>query len=313
MKSNYSVLEYDRNVVETFPLSFQSFYVEYVNRTLHGRIFLFETNGEYICFVVRKKFGCTFVHLISEIYSVDQTAIDFTLFYLRLEHYFRLIRAISVFPPQHLHTYQQAPISAIKHTLGIIQLDLSTPIDTLFKNLKTVYRRHIKSAQKEGVEVEFGHHLFEEFYQFYQTRMQYNKASYDSKSNLKKIITDAPEKVVCAIARLNGTIEAVILNIHDTTTAFYMWGASGIDAHNGSFRLLHWEIIKYYHSIGITNYSLGGHRLVGQKTKKQENLENFKLGFGAVIKDGVHFKWVLKPFHSYLYQKIIKVVQLFRP
>jgi len=143
--------------------------------------------------------------------------------------------------------------------------------------------------------------------------LQYNTASYDSKSNLKKIITDAPENVVCAIARLNGTIEAVILNIHDTTTAYYMWGASGVGSHNGSFRLLHWEMIQYYHSIGIANYSLGGYRSIGQKTKKQENLENFKLGFGAVIKDGVHFSWVLKPFHAYLYQKIIKVVQLFRP
>ena len=48
------------------------------------------------------------------------------------------------------------------------------------------------------------------------------------------------------------------------------------------------------------------------KTKKQENLENFKLGFGAQIINGVHFNWVLKPFHYYLYQKISQLFHLLR-
>lgn len=310
--TDYSILEYDLKVVENFPLSFQPYYVDYVNASLNGEIRLFETNGVYICFIVRKKFGFPFVHLISELFTVENSEIDTTTFFHHLAYYFRLIRVISVFPPQHLHTYKEAPKGAKSYSLGIIQLDLVPSKDSIYMNFKSVYRRHIKSAQKEGVLVEFGLHLFDEFYTFYESRMQSNNAVYDSKSTLKKIIESAPENVLCAVARLNGTIEAVILNIHDTTTAYYMWGASGINSHNGSFRLLHWEMIQTYISMGIQHYSLGGYRFDEFKTKKQENLENFKLGFGAEIINGVHFNWVLKPYHYYLYQKISQLFHLLR-
>ena len=310
--ANYSVLPYANDIVEGFPMSFQPLYVNYVNSTLKGHIILFYFQDIYLCLILRKKMGLTFAHLVSEIYTSQLKEIDYSFFYTHLKHFFLSKKVFVVYPPQHLHTYIEAPFSAEKKYLGIIQLPILPSLEDQFANFKTVYRRHIKAAQKTGVKVEFGIHLFDEFYEFYEARMKSNQAVYDQKSILRAIIDQYPNPVICAISRLNNKIEAVVLNIHDSKTSYYMWGASGITSHNGSFRLLHWELIQYYHSIGIKNYSLGGYRLTGQKTQKQENLENFKIGFGSQIVEGYHFHWVLKPIQYYLFIKISLLLQFIR-
>ena len=311
-KAEYSLYEYKSLLVKGFPLSFQPFYVEYVNSSIHGNVQVFELNGVYVCFSIRRKMGIRFVHLISEIYATKNVIIDYSKFYIELSDYLFVNKVVAVFPPQHLHNYKEVPLGANKYTLGIINLKLDTSLEGLFQCFKPVYRRHIKMAQKEGVKIEIGLHLFDDFYEFYHKRMILNNAVFDQKDTLKQIIEKAPEKAVCAVACLNGKIEAVILNIHDTNTAFYMWGASGNESHNGSFRLLHWELIQYYHNLGIKNYSLGGYRSLGEKTRKQENLENFKLGFGASIMSGFHFYWILKPIQYYLYKKVSVLVQFLK-
>jgi hypothetical protein len=311
-ESRYSVLSYYKVELDGFPLSFQPLYVEYVNYTLRGEIHVFCFQDIYLCLILRNKMGLTFAHLVSEIFSKGLKKIDYSLFYSNLQHFLASKNVILVKPPQHLHTYDEAPISSIKKHIGIIQLPILSSIEDQFSNLKSVYRRHIRSAQKSGVEVEFGLHLFEEFYAFYEAKMQANKAVYDQKNILEAVINRATKQVVCGVARLGNSIEAVILNIQDKQTAYYMWGASSENAHNGSFRLLHWELIKYYHSIGVKSYSLGGYRFSGNKTNKQENLENFKLGFGSKVKDGYHFQWVLKPMYYFFYTKMSLLMQFLK-
>lgn len=309
---SYSVLSYPKVELVGFPLSFQPIYVEYVNHSLNGEINVFCFQDNYLCMILRKKMGMTFAHLVSEIHTKGEKEIDYSEFYFKLHHFFASKKVVVVYPPQHLHTYDEAPISSKKKYLGIIQLPILTSIEEQFSNMKTVYKRHIKSAQKVGVQVEFGLHLFEEFYDFYASKMKSNNAVFDQKSVLKALIDRGTKNVQCGVARLENKIEAVILNIHDDEKAYYMWGASGETAHNGSFRLLHWELIQYYYSIGIKNYSLGGYRFTGQKTKKQENLERFKLGFGSKVHDGFHFEWLLRPVHYYFYTKMSKFRKFFK-
>ena len=315
MKNNtnlYRVRSYSEFTSDHFPVTFQPFYVNYINQNLQGEVVIFQIENSYLCLVIRKKKAFTFAYLVSEIYANESGLINNEEFYAQLKHFLNVKSVVAVFPPLHLHTYKIAPVNAKSYKLGIIELDLSSSKEALFSGLKPVYRRHIRNAVKEGVKVEFGMHLFDAFYTFYETRMIANNAVYDSKEVLKKIIDKAPQNVVCAVAKLSNNIEAVILNIHDGTTAYYMWGASDQEAHNGSFRLLHWELIQFYHSKGIQRYSLGGYRSIGNKTEKQEKLESFKMGFGSKIKDGYHFLWVLKPFPFFIYNTLSILLQKLR-
>ena len=191
-------------------------------------------------------------------------------------------------------------------------MSLLPTTEEIFARFKSVYRRHIRNAEKTGVIVEVGNHLFDDFYDFYKAQMIHNNAVYDQKDSLYKVLNDAKSNSVCAVARLNGKIESVLFNLHDNTNAYYMWGASGKGAHNGSFRLLHWELIKFYKKQGLSNYSLGGYRSKLSKTLKQEKLENFKLGFGSIINEGHHFIWVLRPLQYTIYKKITALIQFIK-
>jgi lipid II:glycine glycyltransferase (peptidoglycan interpeptide bridge formation enzyme) len=309
---NYNLLNYLDVSTKNFPFSFQSYYVDYVNETLKGNVFIFEFEKSYLCFSVRSKFGFRFVHLISEIYTQANNGVDYERFYKALMDY-SLKNSISViFPPQHLHTFKKYPIDSSFYELGIITMSLQPTIEEIFALFKPVYRRHIRSAEKAGVVVEIGKHLFDEFYEFYQSQMVLNNAVYDQKKSLFKILNSVKSNAVCAVARLNGKIEAVLFNLNDSVNAYYMWGASVKGAHNGSFRLLHWELMKLYKKQGLSYYSLGGYRYKQNKTIKQEKLENFKLGFGSIINDGYHFIWVLRPFHYKIYKKISSLLHFLR-
>lgn len=315
MKSSsnlYSVTLHEAHEMGHMPITFQPFYVNYINQHLQGEVVIFQFDGSYLCLIIRKRKALSFAYLVSEIYVSEPKVINYATFYTQLKQYLKEKSVVAVFPPLHLQTYKIPPVNAKSYKLGIIELDLSSSTEVLFSGLKPVYRRHIRNAVKEGVKVEFGMHLFDAFYTFYEIRMIANNAVYDSKDVLKKIIDKAPQNVVCAVAKLSNNIEAVILNIHDGTTAYYMWGASGQDAHNGSFRLLHWELIQFYHSKGIQRYSLGGYRSIGSKTEKHQKLESFKMGFGSKIKDGYHFLWVLKPFPFFIYNTLSILLQKLR-
>jgi hypothetical protein len=309
-KFNYNIFNYSEINLDKFPFTFRKYYVDYVNNTIHGDVLIFEFEESYICFSMRTKFGFKFLHLISEIFSLNTKGLSYQDFYIELEKFCVLNKIIAVYPPQHLFNYSIYPKKSTFYSLGIICLSLAPSIEDIFSNFKPVYRRHIRNAEKSGVAVEVGSHLFEDFYDFYKENMLRNEAVYDKKDDLNKILNLAKTNATCAIARLNGKIESVILNLHDDKNAYYMWGASSKTAHNGSFRLLHWHLIQFYKKNGILNYSLGGYRSKENKSSKQEKLENFKLGFGAEIKDGFHFVWVLRPLYYFFYNKSGSIFQI---
>ena len=78
---NYNLYNYSEVNTQNFPFSFQSYYIDYVNGTLHGDVFIFEFERSYLCFSLRSKFGLKFIHLISEIYTQTDSNIEYHRFY----------------------------------------------------------------------------------------------------------------------------------------------------------------------------------------------------------------------------------------
>jgi lipid II:glycine glycyltransferase (peptidoglycan interpeptide bridge formation enzyme) len=309
---DYNIINYSEFNVEQFPISFQKYYVDYVNDSFKGEVLIFEFDKCYVCILKRGKIGFNFIHLISEIYCQTSKEIEYESIYKGLRDYCLKNRIVVLFPPQHIHTFKNYPTDSNFYELGIIKLSLLPSEEAIFSEFKPVYRRHIRNAEKAGTIVEFGNHLFDEFYTFYEAQMVTNQAVFDQKNTLYKVLNSSKSNSLCAVARLNGRVEAVVLNLHDGTNAYYMWGASGKGAHNGSFRLLHWKLIQFYKKQGFSYYSLGGYRTSSAKTTKQEQLENFKLGFGSTIEEGYHFIWVFRPLLYFTYKKISSVLQFLR-
>lgn len=282
-----------------FPASFTKAYIDYVNANVDGNLLFIQENEIVLPLLVRNKMKFKIGYFVYPPQKIGQrlTKTEEADFFKTLTQFLKKNKiADFILPPLHLENFQHLPLNSIGNELGIIVLELENRTeDQIFQSFKPVYRRHIRNAEKSGVEVKFGLEYFDDFYTIYSEKLKQENAVYDSYETIKKLAFNSENElsVQCGVVYLNGKIEAGIVNISDHSTAYYFWGGSSKNAHNGSFRLLHWELIKYYKSIGLKKYKLGAFRKGDMLTEKHERLASFKLGFGSEVQEGFHFTLIV--------------------
>jgi lipid II:glycine glycyltransferase (peptidoglycan interpeptide bridge formation enzyme) len=94
---------------------------------------------------------------------------------------------------------------------------------------------------------------------------------------------------------------------------YYFLGAKNEEAetHNGSQKFLHWRIMLFLRQLNVSFYNMGGHRYQEEAGSKFATIQDFKLKFGAVVEEGLHFNLPLSPKYN-LYQMLIKLKQRWR-
>jgi hypothetical protein len=295
-----------------FPASLSKTFIDYVNSGVNGKLFLIQDGEIIVPLLIRKKaiFNIGyFVHIPLK-NNNKLTLEEEVSFFKVFEKYLTVSKLVDfILPPIHIENFNHIPNNARGYKLGIISIQLfNRSIDSLFESFKSVYRRHIRNAEKANVEIKFGLEYFKDFYSIYSEKLQQENAVHDSYDTIKKIAFNENKdlNIQCGVAYLNGKIEAGILNFSDSKKAYYLFGGSSKEAHNGSFRLLHWELIKKYSEMGLNAYQLGANREGEMLTNKHERLASFKLGFGSVIQEGFHFTWIINRFKYQLYTVLLK-------
>lgn len=288
-------------------------FLEYLNNNFKGKKSEIQVDGVRLEFFVKSKFGFKVGYLIGSLHKNGKKLTEKEEIQIldKIEEVLRKQKKFDfAFPPIHLVNFNNIPTGSKGCKLGIISLNFEgKSINDLFSGLKSVYRRHIKNAERDGVQVCFGLEYFDDFYEVYSSKLKSENAVHDSKSTILKLINDSKNDlhVQCGVARLNGKIEAGILNFSDENAAYYFYGGSKRDAHNGSFRLLHWKLIETYKNDGLLQYQLGAYRGDEIMTEKHQRLADFKLGFGAKIIDGYHFDWIISKWKYKIYKFLIKI------
>lgn len=295
------------------PVSFSKPFVDYLNTDVKGKLIVLKEGEIIIPILIRNKMKFKigyFVHIPikngKRLLPLEEKEIMRSMI-----SFFKKNKQIDfILPPLHLDNFNQIPLNGKGYRLGIISLQLANKtIDQIFESFKPVYRRHIRNAEKIGVEIKFGIEYFDDFYTIYSEKLKQEKAVHDSYETLKKLALnfDSSKNIQCGVAYLNGKIEAGILNVSDAKGAYYLFGGSSRDAHNGSFRLLHWELIKSYKASNLEFYKLGAYREGEMLTEKHARLASFKMGFGAEVEEGFHFTLLINPFKYWLYNRLIQM------
>ncbi len=298
---------------DSYPASLSKTFIDYLNKEVNGKLFIIQEGDVIIPLLIRKKsiFNIGyFVHIplknLSRLNVEEEKR-----FLIYFELFCKRNNLVDfILPPIHIENFQHVPTNAKGYKLGIISVKLREKSnDELFDSFKPIYRRHIRNAEKSNVEIKFGQEYFDDFYTIYSEKLKQENAVFDSYDTLKKMVFNDNNDlhVQCGIAYLEGRIEAGILNFSDSRNAYYMFGGSSRNAHNGSFRLLHWELIKKYKAMGIEKYQLGANREGEMLTDKHQRLASFKMGFGSEIQEGFHFIWVFNSLKFHLYQFLLKL------
>lgn len=294
-----------------FPFSLSKTFTEYLNGGINGKLIIVKEGETIVPLLLKTKLRFKigyFVHIPLKS-GVRLMANEEKEFIESLSQFLKKHKlADFVIPPLHIENFSNLPKNAVGHKLGIIAVEIENKTETqIFEAFKPVYRRHIRNAEKIDVEIKFGAEYFDDFYSIYSEKLKQENAVHDSYETLKKMIESCEEGIhfQCGVAYLNGKIEAGILNVSDKFGAYYLFGGSSRNAHNGSFRLLHWELIKKYKALNLKYYKLGAHREGSMLTEKHARLASFKMGFGAEIQEGFQYTLIIRPIKFWLYNKLI--------
>ena len=293
------------------PIVFSSEFYTYLNTDVKGNLFFLEENGIHMPVIIKNKsffkIGyCVYPPLKEGITLTEKEEVDF---FKNLYSFLKRNKTIDfINPPIHIENFKHLPSSAIGHSIGIIRLSLKDKTEEeVFSQFKPIYRNLIRKAQKENVEVKFGLDCFDDFYKLYKDKLVLENAPFDSYEQIKKMVfsLDNTGRSLCGVAYCNGIPDAGIVNINDGINAYYFWAGTALNPHQGSLRLLHWEIIKKYIVLGIQNYRMGAAREGDLLNEKHARLLAFKTGFGSQIDKGYHFTLVINKFKYNLYKSLI--------
>ena len=299
--------------IQNPPIVFSKEFFRYLNSAIDGeRIFLAHKNAIMPIILKNKLFFkigyCSHPPLKGGCKLTEEEEVDF---FCELGAFLKRSKLIDfIVAPIHIENFSHIPVDGVGHKIGIIRLSLKNKSeDEIFSSFKSMYRNLIRKALKEDVSVKFGMDCFDDFYNLYREKLVLENASYDSYEVVKNLAISLDKKgqMICAVAYYNKMPNAGVLNIQDGKNAYYLWAGTANNAHAGSLRLLHWEIIKIYLEKGIENYRMGAAREGDLLNEKHARLLAFKTGFGCEVDEGFHFTFISNKWKFKLYTILLNL------
>lgn len=170
------------------------------------------------------------------------------------------------------------------------QVTLGKSEDELFANLDGKYRRNIKKAIREDVQIEIfteGEEALNHFYNIMQSIFANTGLHKRDKRYFAKLWESEKGNVHIFVATRHGESIGAYLVLNDNTSAYELYGGvNKIGREHEAGYLLKWEAIRYFNNKGFKIYDHWG---VSPKLENGEymnthplyNISKFKQGFGG--------------------------------
>jgi len=216
--------------------------------------------------------------------------------------YFRSVRADIVIPATTNCIFRSYPDGAEAAPYGTYVIDLSQPEETLWKNIDRITRQNIKSASKAGIIIRdaVGRELDEAYWLIRET-FKRSDLPFMSLVSFKHFLSGLGEYGKTLVADYQGATQSFVVFAFSHPCAYAIYAGNSITQHQGANKLLYWEAIRLFRSLGIRRYDFMGARINPEKGSKQEALALFKKRFGATLKLGYMWKYPLHPLKYRLY------------
>jgi len=213
-----------------------------------------------------------------------------------------------IFPPQHVVNFKCIPEKTQYFSIGIIILDIPKTGEEVLSKMKANYRNEIRKARKMNIQVHFGRKWVNEFYEVYRQTHQLQGMEYEDIEHFNRLIHFMPENAQVGISKLDANLECGFFNIFDYKTAYYSYAGIGEKTIvPGSNKLLLYEAIRFYQAQGFKKFIFGGCRPHISAEDKKNEIQNFKIRFGAEIEQGYHFIKIVSPFRYWLFEFALKM------
>lgn len=189
---------------------------------------------------------------------------------------------------------------------GSYIVDLNKSDDELMMSFHSKHRNVIKKAVKDGVTVNLNANP-KDVYQCIKDTLIRQHVHYPEITYYNALLEKLPNNVGFFTCNYKNEVEGCALVIYDKEHAYYMYGGSCPQPHTGSVNYLQYELMKYLRDKGIKEYDLVGARLVYEAGSKYEGIQRFKSRFASNLKKGYTFRYVVKPFKFWLFNKAVSI------
>ena len=204
--------------------------------------------------------------------------------------YFRRTGADVIIPPSTNAIFRTYPDCAVAAPYGTYFISLEKPESVLWAAVSSSHRRHVRSAEKGGVQVRNAPEYVTEAHTIIRDTFAKSSLPFMSFEKFTRLIGGLEGNVHLLVAESKGRVQCCAVNAFSQRTAYYMYGGSIPDAAPGAMHLLHWEAIRMYRRLGVRRYDFYGARINPAAGSKAAGLAAFKERFGAELDRGYIWK-----------------------
>ena len=254
-------------------------------------------------FTVLRKAGFRIVRFRVETIPVggELKISDERLFLNSVITYLRTAGIHLIVPASNNTIFRTYPEGALAAPYGTFINDLQQPEAVLWRNVSEAYRKDIRRAIKNGVEIRSGREYIESTHAVVTATLKRSGLKFKSLDEFRRLIESLKENARIFAAIHQGEVQAALLAPFSGCSAYTLYGGTIAGPVKGAMHLLHWEAMRQFQTMGVKQFNFTGVRINPEKGSKQEGIYNFKERFGGQLAQGFMWKYPLRriPFAGY--------------
>ena len=216
--------------------------------------------------------------------------------------YIKPIGADVVIPATTNTIFRTYPNGAEAAPYGSYIIDLNKPEDILWKNIDRITRQNIKAASKSGIIIrDATREDHDGSYQLIKETFKRSSLPFMNRESFEAFLSGLGKYAKFLIADHQGIAQSSVVFAYSEYCAYAVYAGNAAGQQKGANKLLYWEAIRLFKSLGVRNYDFVGTRIDPETGSKQEALSLFKKRFGATLKQGYTWKYSFHPFKYRLY------------
>lgn len=193
------------------------------------------------------------------------------------------------------------PDAGVSVPWGTHEIELDKTDDELLASFHSHHRSVIRRAIKEDVSISTTQDTALIYHNIKETLERQNLPFYPSLDYLNNLQANCKDNVLFFTSIKNDVLQGCAVIVLDRDKGYAMYAGSIKKPSSGSLNLMHYTIMKTLRDRGIPYYDFVGARINVKPGTKYEGIENFKIRFGAKLREGYAFRAVINPFKYALY------------
>jgi hypothetical protein len=213
-----------------------------------------------------------------------------------------------ILPPSHYSTFKSIPSKCLFFEMGLISCKIESEGKSILEKMKPNYRNEIrKILENPDIKLESSNEIIQEAYKLFKSTHENQDLFFDGQETFESNVHNLSLNNFLLCCRVKNKLIGAVFFLFDNSKAYYIYSGNEKSASfPGINKLLIYNSIIHFQSIGISEVILGGYRDEKLANKKIIGIQQFKMRFGSEVNRGYHFIKIVNPNRYRFFQLLLK-------